>query len=212
MLKNTITLVKIVSLILLLAGCTSLNTDESPSKNYEENQTLQEQENQTLQEQNKVKINQGDIPTLEKKLIPPKFIIKKFTATYDKSKKEIIYQINYKIDLEIYNILTKGKQEMYFSLEYPESVQKYYNNYYSELIEPQRPKNLKMGYQISFKQKPIRELNNEEIQNITNNLEKYNLHIADKDKDVISIYDDIIGFMDYEPGISKSEHIDETKK
>lgn len=219
MLKNTTIFVIILTLTLVLTGCASSDTVETPSEDKQHNQTQQQQQdkqqNQTQQQQdkqqNKEQTNQDDEFSLEEKLVPPKFIIKKFTAKYDKAEKEIIYKMDYEIDIDIYDSLTKGNQEMHFSLEYPESVQKYYNSYYSPSIKAEQAKDHKINYHAVFKQKAIKELSDKEINEIINNLERYNLHIADKDKEVISMFDDIIGFMDYQPGVSKSEYIDQTQ-
>lgn len=213
MLKNTKMFVVILMVMFSLLGCSTIEKSSSFENKKEISAKQQDEEVSQQEEQPKEDLAQAHLDnryTLEKKLLPPKFIITNFEITYDDSKKEVKYIVDYLMDLDIYESLTKGKQEMHFSLEYPENVHAIYETPFSTLVKSEEPINNKMNYQVLIKQKVGSDISSQEINDITNNLEKYNLHIADKDKDTIAIFDDIIGFMDYEPGVSKSEHIDDT--
>jgi uncharacterized protein YceK len=213
MLKNTKMFVVILMVMFSLLGCSTL---EKSSSSENKNETTATQQDKAVSQQEakpKQDLAQAHLDnryTLEKKLLPPKFIITNFEITYDASKKEVKYLVDYLMDLDIYESMIKGKQEMYFSLEYPDNVHTIYETPFSTLVKSEEPINNKMNYQVIIKQKVGSDISTQELNDITNNLEKYNLHIADKDKDTIAIFDDIIGFMDYEPGVSKSEHIDDT--
>ncbi|GIN89261.1 hypothetical protein J6TS1_11970 [Siminovitchia terrae] len=60
--------------------------------------------------------------SLENKILPPKVSITSFEMDYIAEDKELIFLMNYEIDVEIYEILQNEDQQMYFSLEYPESL------------------------------------------------------------------------------------------
>ncbi|WP_374055806.1 hypothetical protein [Rossellomorea sp. FM04394] len=215
MLKKTKLFVGILIVMFTLLGCSTIEKTSS-SENKEE--TTAAQQNTAVsqkEEQTGESLAQAHLDnryTLEKKLLPPKFVITNFEISYDSSKNEVKYLVDYVMDLDIYASLTKGKQEMYFSLEYPEKVHGIYETPFSTLVKSEDPINNKMNYQVIIKQKVGSDISTQEINEITNNVEKYNLHIADKDKDTIAIFDDIASFMDYEPGVSKSEHIDDTNE
>ncbi|NMH68052.1 hypothetical protein HF072_04595 [Bacillus sp. RO3] len=214
MIKKTKLFVGILIIMFTLLGCSTI---EKPSSSENKKETAAAQQNTAVSQQEETAENLAQAHldnryTLEKKLLPPKFVITNFEITYDSSKKEVKYLVDYLMDLDIYESLTKGKQEMYFSLEYPENVDGIYETPFSTLVKSEDPINNKMNYQVIIKQKVRSDISTQEINDITNNLEKYNLHIADNDKDTIAIFDDIVSFMDYEPGVSKSEHIDDTNE
>ncbi|OZI11719.1 hypothetical protein CEW92_10500 [Bacillaceae bacterium SAS-127] len=148
--------------------------------------------------------------SLEKKLLPPKFIVTNFDMGYNEERKELSYFMDYEFDTEIYNMLAEEKQKLYFSLEYPEHVQKYFENISSDFIMAEKPKNHKNIYQAEFKTKT--DLKKEDVQKIKESLSGYNLLIADKDKDIVARFNDLYGFNGYKPGVSGSTHIDETKE
>ncbi|MGF3103637.1 hypothetical protein [Rossellomorea sp. DUT-2] len=217
MLNYTKMFVVILMVMFSLLGCSTIekssSSDNQTKKETTATATNQDKAVSQQEAQPKQDLAQAHLDnryTLEKKLLPPKFIITNFEIAYDASKKEVKYLVDYLMDLDIYESMTKGNQEMYFSLEYPENVHTIYETPFSTLVKSEEPMNNKMNYQVIIKQKVESDISPQEVNDITNNLEKYNLHIADKDKDTIAIFDDIIGFMDYEPGVSKSEHIDDT--
>ncbi|RIW34289.1 hypothetical protein D3H55_09920 [Bacillus salacetis] len=212
MLKNIKTFAAIIMVMLSLLGCTTVEKPSSSENEISAKQPVIDISQQVKQPTEDLEqFNLDQRYTLEKKLLPPKFVITNFEIAYDDSKKEVSYLVDYLIDLDIYESLTKGKQEMYFSLEYPEDIHKLYETPFSQLVKSEEPANNKMNYQVTITQKTASDISTQQIKQITNNLEKYNLHIADKDKDTIAIFDDIIGFLDYEPGVSKSEHVDDTE-
>lgn len=210
--KQTKMFLVISASLLFLTGCISTGSTESPEKKVttstEEKgaNSTEENKNESMQQENKT----DEKYNLEQKLLPPKFFIKNFNATYNKKTKEIIYQMEYQMDLDIYESLTIGNQEIYFALIYPESIQKHYGTVTSELVESIQPNDNKLNYEVLFKQKIIGNLSENDIQSITSKLEGYNLNIVDKDKDVISIFNDIFGYIGYQPGLSNTEHFDET--
>ncbi|WP_144510373.1 hypothetical protein [Bacillus sp. FJAT-22090] len=195
----------ILIFIILLFGCTEKLPKES-TETKSENAVEETKTDSIPQEQ----INNGKY-SLEKKLMPPKFFIKNFNASFDETTKEIIYQIEYQMDSDIYESLTIGNQKLYFSLIYPESIQKYFETHSSPVVESIQPSNNELIYAVDFRQKIIVDFSKKDIENITKNLENYNLYLIDKDKDVIAMFNDILLSVGYKPGISDSEHIDETQ-
>ena len=101
---------------------------------------------------------------------------------------------------------------MYFAIMYPENIQKYYKTISSELVDSVRPSDNILNYKVIFKQKVMGEINSEDVPILTEKSSGYNLNIVDKDEDIIAIFNDIYGFIGYEPGVSNSKYIDDAKK
>lgn len=195
----------ILVFVIFLFGC----TETLPSKSTEtklENTTEEIKPKSIPQEQ----IN-NDKYSLEKKLMPPKFFVKKFNASFDETTEEIIYQIEYQMDSDIYESLTLGNQKLNFALIYPEGIQKYFETHTSQVVESIQPSNNELIYDAEFRQKIVGDFSKKDVENITKNLENYNLYIIDKEKDVIAMFNDILLSTGYKPGTSSSEYINETK-
>lgn len=177
-----------------LIGCSSSeNTRETNI-----NKTIESEPNNTSTQENN---------SLENKLLPPKFSITNFEMKYFSENKELVFFMNYEIDVDIYEILQDDHQKIYFSLEYPENLYDIFDNTNSELLLAEQPKNYNNKYQVQFKTKI--DLNKSELEKIKNNLSGFNLIIADKDKDVIAHFIDLYSFNNFDPDASNSTHIDD---
>ncbi|WP_337018513.1 hypothetical protein [Oceanobacillus massiliensis] len=91
--RKNIYLTITILFLFVLTACQSDN---------ENDQTTLDQQNNELRKQ---------ITSLENKLVPPKFIITHFEMDYIEDKNELLFNMNYEIDSEIYEILTKDNQE-----------------------------------------------------------------------------------------------------
>ncbi|WP_067840621.1 hypothetical protein [Amphibacillus sediminis] len=175
--------VMIVTLITLM-GCQSNDVEQSPV----------EISDQVITDQ----VNNEDIElvqSLENKLVPPKFVITDFAIDYLEEEQELLFNMDYEIDPELYNILTEGNQEMHFILEYPENIIDLLQQTHSDAVIAETPSNDNSKYQVTF----ILEiaLTEAELNEINDNISNFNLLIADRDKDIIAQFIDIYGFNQY---------------
>ncbi len=145
-----------------------------------------------------------DKVSLEEKILPPKFSITSFKMEYISKDKTLLFLIDYEIDVELYNILQSKDQQMYFSLEYPESLFLILGSTNSQLMMAEKPKSNNTKYQVQFKVN--KDLSNKDLEVINDNISGFNLIIADKDKDAIAHYIDLNGFNDFGPDTSNSIH------
>jgi hypothetical protein len=151
--------------------------------------------------------SQNSIVSLENIIIPPKFNITHFKMDYLDKNKQLIFTMNYEIDTDLYDILQKGSQVMYFALEYPESEFDIFDSRYSEFIIAEKPKNYKNKFSVQFIKSL--ELNKDELKKIKDNISKINLVVADKDKDIIAKFIDLYGFNNFDSNESNSTNLDD---
>ncbi|WP_071461414.1 hypothetical protein [Bacillus massilinigeriensis] len=184
----------IIISIIFLVGC---NNSENTNEKTADNSIESEQANKSIQNK-----------SLEKKLLPPKFNISNFEMNYFADNKELVFLMNYEIDVELYEILQDNKQQIYFSLEYPEELYDILKSKNSELLLAEQPKNYKNKYQVQFKRSL--DLNTSQLEKIKENISGFNLIIADHDKEAIAHFIDLAGFNNFDPNTSNSIHIDDT--
>lgn len=145
--------------------------------------------------------------SLENKILPPKFNITSFNVDYVDEEVELFFNMGYEIDTDLYDLLTNGYQELYFSLEYPNDLHELLNGSKSEFVPAETPKNYHTKFQTQFVVE--KKLSKEEIDAIFVNISKFNLLVADKDKDIIAQFIDINGFNNFDPEESNSTVVDE---
>lgn len=176
----------IILLITIISGCESNNSKElSKSTSSTSNNTVQvDTKDKTESQKNNSLIN---------KLTPQNFEIQNFSSIYNKQNKTISYTLSYKISKELYDILLEDDQKMYFFIQYPESTKSIFKSNYSDYKIAPKPANGEAIYTINFTQK-LNSVNTSNI-NTVKKAKNYTLTIADKDKDIISHYNDIISFV-----------------
>lgn len=145
------------------------------------------------------------VQSLENKLVPPNFSITLFEMNYLEDKNELLFKMGYEINPEIYEILTKGNQEIHFILEYPESIVDILNESHSDVIIAEKPSNNNSKYQVTFTKKI--ELVEAEVAKIKENITGFNLLIADSEKDIISQFIDLYGYNQYNPETSNNTNL-----
>lgn len=177
----------IILLIIIISGCESNNSKElskSNSLTSNHSPTQVDTEDKTESQKNHSLVN---------KLTPQNFEIQDFSSIYNKQNKTISYTVSYKISKELYNILLEDEQKMYFFIQYPESTKSIFKSTYSDYKIAPKPENGEAIYTINFTQK-LNSVNPSSIDTVKK-AKNYTLTIADKDKDIISHYNDIISFV-----------------
>jgi len=129
------------------------------------------------------------IASLVNKLKPPKFVTTHFDMNYLEEKHELLFNMKYEFDSEIYEILTTGNQELHFILEYPENIVDILNQTHSEAIIAEKPSNYNTKYQVTFTKKI--KLTVDDLEKIKENISGFNLLIADIEKDIIARFVDL---------------------
>ncbi|MDY7223362.1 hypothetical protein [Halalkalibacterium halodurans] len=146
------------------------------------------------------------IVSLEDKLFPPKFSITHFEMTYLKDKNQLLFNMNYEFDSEIYDILTDGNQDIHFILEYPESIIDILNQSHSDVLIAEKPSDYNTKYQVTFIEEI--ELTEAELAKIEDNISGFNLLIADSEKDIIAQFIDLYGYNQYDAEKSNNTYLD----
>ncbi|WP_144560351.1 hypothetical protein [Shouchella miscanthi] len=145
--------------------------------------------------------------SLENKIVPPKFNITSFNVDYVDEEVELFFNMGYEIDTDLYDLLTNGYQELYFSLEYPNDLHELLNGSKSEFVPAETPENYHTTFQTQFVVE--KKLSKEEIDAIFINISEFNLLVADKDKNSIAQFIDINGFNNVDPEESNSTVVGE---
>lgn len=184
--------------LLVLTAC------ESGEKNNQQEQASLNKSEPTSTNQS-IESNE-QIPSLENKLVPPKFIITHFDVDYLKEQKELVFYLNYEIDSEIYEILTKSNQEIHFILEYPENLVDTLNQSHSDAIIAEKPSDYNTKFQVVFSKEV--ELTENDMEKIEENISGFNLLIADIEQDIISQFIDLYAYNNYDPEQSNNSSVD----
>jgi hypothetical protein len=184
-------------IILLLVACNSNEDNKQTSNNYNSEEISNQSEKTKETNKTNESINSsGNNLSLEKKFLPPNFLVKKIEIEAQNHSIKLV--IDYVLSEKLYKILEQYK-DYYFMIEYPEELSNLTSVKNSKPVKGPLPKNGQLSNSVTI----ISSWNNAIPENLINKLNKgelrYNLVILDKEMFPVHVFNDIQWYQTFDP-------------
>ncbi|TCS78626.1 hypothetical protein [Tepidibacillus fermentans] len=146
--------------------------------------------------------------TLEKKFLPPNFLVKKIEI--EAKNHSLTLVMNYVLSEKLYEILKQYK-DYYFVIQYPEEFSTLTNVKNSKPVKGPLPTNGQLSYSVTFLTSWSNDIPKDLINKINNGELRYNLIILDKEMFPVHIFNDVQWYQTFDPNKGSNIIFDEKK-